>query len=179
MPAAADDRDREFADGIGGADNPVIRALERFPLPIWMTDRHGQVRWTNVAARGLFGPVSGVHFSRLIAAERVNDARELFSRKIVGAVETTIQNTILAAVAGQVAAELISLPLRSDGGVVGVIVVARADGAADREGGGLGRISRRVSTKCSSCFRRACRRQRSPRGSGLRRRRRATTSECF
>ena len=135
MPAAADDRDREFADGIGGADNPVIRALERFPLPIWMTDRHGQVRWTNVAARGLFGPVSGVHFSRLIAAERVNDARELFSRKIIGVVETTIQNTILAAVAGQVAAELISLPLRSDGGVVGVIVVARADGAADREGG--------------------------------------------
>jgi DNA-binding NarL/FixJ family response regulator len=131
MPAAADDRDREFADGIGGTDNPIIRALERFPLPIWMTDRHGQVRWINVAARALFGPVSGVHFSRLIAAERVNDARELFSRKIVGAVDTTIQNTILAAVAGQVAAELISLPLRSDDGVVGVMVVARAEVVAD------------------------------------------------
>ena len=135
MPAAADDRDREFADGIGGADNPVIRALERFPLPIWMTDRHGQVRWINVAARALFGPVTGSHFSRLIAAERVNDARELFSRKIVGAVDTTIQNTILAAVAGQVAAELISLPLRSDSEVVGVIVVARADVLADHAGG--------------------------------------------
>jgi DNA-binding NarL/FixJ family response regulator len=79
--------------------------------------------------------VSGVHFSRLIAAERVNDARELFSRKIVGAVDTTIQNTILAAVAGQVAAELISLPLRSEGGVVGVIVVARADAVADQAHG--------------------------------------------
>jgi len=134
MPAAADDRDREFADGIGGDDNPVIRALERFPLPIWMTDRHGQVRWINVAARALFGPVSGVHFSRLIAAERVNDARELFSRKIIGAVDTTIQNTILAAVAGQVAAELISLPLRGDDGVVGVIVVARAEVVADHGG---------------------------------------------
>jgi DNA-binding CsgD family transcriptional regulator len=135
MPAAADDRDREFARGIGGADSPVIRALERIPLPIWMTDRHGHVRWINVAARALFGPVSGAHFSRLIAAERVNETRELFSRKLFGAVDTTIQNTILAAVAGQVAAELISLPLRNELGMVGVIFVARAEVVADHRRG--------------------------------------------
>lgn len=108
-------------------EGPLQDALLRLPLPIWIADTNGHVRWMNVAAASLFGRRLGTHFSRFIAADSVGDARELFARKVLGALDATVQRTILNTVAGEAAAEMTSVPIREEGRTIGVITLIRAE----------------------------------------------------
>ena len=98
-------------DGLEGA---LLGALQLMPMPLWITDNRGQIRWPNRSTSELFGLTQGVHFSRLLAPERANDARELFARKVMGASDSTVQRTALLAQEGLVDAEVVSVPLRHD-----------------------------------------------------------------
>lgn len=73
--------DNPLANALRLLRGPVPDALQQLPLPIWITDTNGHVRWMNVAAKSLFGRRVGTHFTRFIAADAVGDARELFARK--------------------------------------------------------------------------------------------------
>lgn len=106
---------------------PVPDALLQLPLPIWIADTTGRVRWMNAAAKSLFGRRTGTHFTRFIAPDGVGDARELFARKILGALDETVQRTTLSTSAGEAAAEMTSVPIRDDGRIVGVITLIRAE----------------------------------------------------
>jgi len=131
MATYPDDPDRRLADLVGEGASPVLLALDQMPIPIWIVDLKGRIQWMNLAAKGLFGDSIGSHFSRLIAPERVNETRELFARKILGSLQATRRTTVLTAVAGRVRAEVMSVPLRAHGEVLGVMTVARADGTEE------------------------------------------------
>jgi DNA-binding NarL/FixJ family response regulator len=116
-----------LARALPRGDEPLSAALEQLPLPIWVADRGGRIRWLNVAGRALFGPQTGLHFSRYVAPDEVADARELFARKIAGRLDSTVHRTTLSTPSGEVAAEMTSVPLRADGAVIGVISLIRTD----------------------------------------------------
>jgi DNA-binding CsgD family transcriptional regulator len=105
----------------------IIPALHQLPMPTWITDCRGQVRWANAAAHGVFGSTVGLHFSSLIARERVNDARELFARKVLGSTEATIQKSVLRRGDVRLPVEMTSVPLQADGIVIGVLTISRPD----------------------------------------------------
>jgi DNA-binding CsgD family transcriptional regulator len=105
----------------------IIPALHQLPMPTWITDSRGLVRWANAAAHRTFGPTIGLHFSSLIARERVNDARELFARKVLGSSDATIQQSVLTRGDVRVPVEMTSVPLHDDGKVIGVLTISRPD----------------------------------------------------
>lgn len=108
--------------GLGG---PLLDALGAMPVPMWVADRLGRVRWMNVAAMSLVGSRLDSHFSGLIAPEFVADARELYARKLDGRLDYAVQQVSLVTAAGPAAVELTSVPIRGDEGVVGVITLVR------------------------------------------------------
>jgi DNA-binding NarL/FixJ family response regulator len=108
----------------------LLPALDRFPMPAWITDSRGQVRWANACTGQMFGRTTGVHFSNLIARERVNDARELFARKVLGSTDATVHKSVLASRGTRLSVEMTSVPLHSDGSVVGVLTISRPEEAA-------------------------------------------------
>lgn len=124
--AGNDDRD-PLARALLRFEEPVAGALEQLPLPIWITDRGGRVRWMNAAATALVGPRLGMHFSRFIATDDVADARELHARKIEGRVDSTVHQTMLNALSGPVEVEMTSVPVRDEGQVIGVISLIRTE----------------------------------------------------
>jgi DNA-binding CsgD family transcriptional regulator len=125
---------------------PVVDALGELPAPMWVADRRGRLVWINSAATTLFGDRRGAHFSRLIGPERVNDARELFARKVLGAKDATVQPTILLTVGGRLEAELTSVPLRIDSGVIGVLSMVRCN-HAERAGDEVRRASPKLTPR--------------------------------
>jgi DNA-binding CsgD family transcriptional regulator len=123
----SDSRDNDdLARVLRELEGPLLDALCDIPAAIWIADRLGRMRWLNVAAAALVGARHGAHFSRFIAEDGIADARETFARKIHGRLESTVQRLTLISAAGPVSAELISVPLRDGGHVVGVIALVRA-----------------------------------------------------
>jgi DNA-binding CsgD family transcriptional regulator len=124
MPSSADHRDGELSRLADELDGSIIQALAQLPLPVWITDRDGRLRWLNTDARSMFGSATGVHFSRFVAPESVNDVREIYARQILGAPDAAVQGAMLIGVEGRLSADLVVVPLRVDASVVGVISFA-------------------------------------------------------
>jgi DNA-binding CsgD family transcriptional regulator len=124
MPSSSDQHDRDFSRLINELDGSITRALERLPMPMWITERNGRIRWLNAAAENVLGSVNGLHFSRLIAPESLNDFRECFARRILGASDLTVRRMTLLGRAGRFAAELVAVPVEVDSFVVGVLTIA-------------------------------------------------------
>jgi DNA-binding CsgD family transcriptional regulator len=124
MPSSSDHHDRSFSRLSGELDGSITRALQRFPVPIWISERSGRIRWVNVGGRNILGSVAGLHFSRFVAPESLNDFRDSFARKILGAADLTVRRVNLMGATGRIAAELAEAPLEVDTFVVGVITFA-------------------------------------------------------
>jgi DNA-binding CsgD family transcriptional regulator len=115
----------------GLAESVSLAALGALPVAIWIADASGQLAWMNDAAIALFGSVGRVHFSALLASESVNDARDLFCRVVLGVTTATNQRVRLRSRAGEVRAELASVPLRREGELVGVLTAVAAQPEQD------------------------------------------------
>ena len=99
----------------------VEKALEGVGIPSYVLDSTGVVRWINAAAEQLLGDVRGRHFTSVVAPEDSRRARELFSRKVIGASPATEATGVLVSTEGtRVAVELSAVPLRNGERVVGV-----------------------------------------------------------
>lgn len=95
--------------------------LEHVNVPSYVIDASGVIRWVNRAARQVVGDVPGRQFTSVVAPEETRRARELFARKVVGAVEVTDAAVVLVAADGtRVMAEVSSVPLHDGEHVVGV-----------------------------------------------------------
>jgi PAS domain S-box-containing protein len=95
--------------------------LEHVNVPSYVIDRSGVVRWLNEAARNVVGDVRGRQFTSVVAPEETQRARELFARKVIGAVKVTDAGVVVVDRDGRrVAVELSSVPLRDGEHVVGV-----------------------------------------------------------
>jgi PAS domain S-box-containing protein len=98
----------------------VEQALENVGVPSYVLDSTGIVRWLNAAAERLVGDVRGRHFTSVVAPEDRQRARELFSRKVVGAQATDATGVFVSTTGTRVAVEISSVPLMNDERVVGV-----------------------------------------------------------
>jgi PAS domain S-box-containing protein len=99
----------------------VERALGNVGVPSYVLDTTGNVRWINPAAERLLGDIRGRHYTSVVSPEDGRRARELFSKKVIGASPATDSTGVLLSTAGtRVAVELSSVPLMNGERVVGV-----------------------------------------------------------
>jgi PAS domain S-box-containing protein len=104
--------------GVGG---DVEQALANVRVPSYVLDTAGVVRWLNPAAERIVGDVRGRHFTSVVAPEDSRRARELFSRKVLGAATATESSGVLMTPGGdRVTVEISSTSLLSGERVVGV-----------------------------------------------------------
>ena len=111
----------------------VEQALENVGVPSYVLDSTGVIRWINAAAKQLLGDVRGRHFTSVVAPEDSRRARELFSRKVLGAAPATEATGVLVSTAGtRVGVELSAVPLMNGERVVGVfgLIEERPDESA-------------------------------------------------
>jgi PAS domain S-box-containing protein len=109
-----------MADGLAvGGD--VERALEDVGVPSYVLDAAGVVRWINPAAERLVGDVRGRHFTSVVAPEDRLRARELFTAKVLGAVDSTDATAALVSADGErLTLEISAVPFRNGERIVGV-----------------------------------------------------------
>jgi PAS domain S-box-containing protein len=99
----------------------VRGVLQNMTVPSYLVDKTGVIRWLNPAATELFGDVRGQQYTSVIAPEDTRHAREVFTRKIIGAVSVTEAEAVfLKADRTKVSLELCAVPLRSGDHIVGV-----------------------------------------------------------
>ena len=95
--------------------------LEHVNVPSYHIDPTGVVRWLNAAARSVVGDVRGSQFTSVVAPEDTRRARELFARKVIGAVTVTDAAVQVVAADGErVAVEISSVPVYRGDHLVGV-----------------------------------------------------------
>ena len=101
-------------------DGDIEQALADVGVPSYVLDTTGVVRWINAAAEQLVGDVRGRLFTSVVAPEDSRRARELFSRKVLGAAPTDAPGVLVSTDGTRVAVEISSVPLMSGERVVGV-----------------------------------------------------------
>lgn len=108
------------ADGLAvGGD--AERALAGIPVPSYVLDTEGVVRWINPAAERLLGDVRGRHFTSVVGPEDRTRAKELFARKVLGTTAATETSGVFVSTDGtRVALEVSAVPLMGGERVVGV-----------------------------------------------------------
>ena len=99
----------------------VEQALAGIPVPSYVLDTDGVVRWINPAAERLLGDVRGRHFTSIVGPEDRARARELFARKVLGTTAATETSGVFVSTDGtRVALEVSAVPLMGGERVVGV-----------------------------------------------------------
>jgi PAS domain S-box-containing protein len=99
----------------------VEQALVGIPVPSYVLDASGVIRWLNPAAEQLLGNVRGRHFSAVVGAEDRARARELFARKVLGSASATESTGVLVSTEGtRIDVEISAVPLADGDRVVGV-----------------------------------------------------------
>jgi PAS domain S-box-containing protein len=100
---------------------PLDEVLEHVNVPSYVIDATGVIRWVNAAARNIVGDVRGKQFTSVVAPEDTRRARDLFARKVIGAVQVTDADVVLVGTDGtRLSAEVSSVPLMEGEHVVGV-----------------------------------------------------------
>ena len=103
---------------LGGS---VEQALTGIPVPSYILDTDGVVRWINPAAERLLGNVRGRHFTSVVGPEDRARARELFARKVLGTAAATEASGVFVSTDGtRLALEVSAVPLLGGEQVVGV-----------------------------------------------------------
>ena len=99
----------------------VEQALTGMPVPSYVLDTDGVVRWINPAAKNLLGDVRGRHFTSIVGPEDLARARELFARKVLGTTASTEATASFVSSDGtRLALEVSAVPLMGGERVVGV-----------------------------------------------------------
>jgi PAS domain S-box-containing protein len=99
----------------------VEGALVNVRVPSYVLDRFGIIRWINPAAEELVGDVRGRQQSSVVAPEFAREAKESFTRKLLGTEKTTEAKVVLQGADGErVEVEVSSVPLHDGGRIVGV-----------------------------------------------------------
>jgi PAS domain S-box-containing protein len=99
----------------------VEQALTGIPVPSYVLDTEGVIRWINPAAERLLGNVRGRHFTSVVGAEDQSRARDLFARKVLGTTSATETTGVLVSTDGtRLVLDISAVPLTDGQRVVGV-----------------------------------------------------------
>ncbi len=112
-----------MAPGGGGltVGGDVELALAGLPVPSYVLDTTGVVRWINPAAERLLGDVRGRHFTSVVGPEDKAKAQELFARKLLGTTAATeASGAFVSAEGTRLELEVSAVPLMGGESVVGV-----------------------------------------------------------
>jgi PAS domain S-box-containing protein len=104
-----------------GIPGDVHAALEDMNVPSYVVDRFGIIRWLNPAAEKLVGDVRGRQQTSVVAPEFAREAKESFTRKLLGTERATDGTVVLLGAEGErVQCQISSVPLYEGNRVVGV-----------------------------------------------------------
>lgn len=113
------------AEWLGGS---IDDALADVPVPAYLLDRDGLVRWENKRATELFGDVRGKLFWSIMAPEAAPVARTEFTKKILGNAKTSDYESVLLRPSGErVPVEVHSVALGDSEHVVGIFGLSVVD----------------------------------------------------
>lgn len=99
----------------------VQRALADVNVPSYVIDRFGIIRWLNPAAERLVGDVRGRQQSSVVAPEYAREAKESFTRKVLGTERSTDASVVVVEPDGKrVQVEISSCALHEGHRIVGV-----------------------------------------------------------
>jgi PAS domain S-box-containing protein len=106
---------------IGDIPGNVQGALADVNVPCYVVDRFGIIRWINPAAEKLVGDVRGRQQSSVVAPEYAREAKESFTRKVLGTVRSTDDTVVLVDSDGKrVQVQISAVPLYDGHRIVGV-----------------------------------------------------------
>ena len=106
-------------------------SVARLPMPAYILDRNGVVRWLNVAAVKEFGDMRGKRITQIVEPEYATLARQEFAAKLLGTVTATEGTVCVRTAEGRrVEVDISSTQLLQDGSIVGVFGLADPTGAA-------------------------------------------------
>ena len=122
MAAARDSAARiPGAASAAGIPGDVQGALEDVNVPSYIVDRFGVIRWLNPAAEALVGDVRGRQQSSVVAPEYAREAKESFTRKVLGAERSTDDTVVVLGPDGErIRVQISAVPLYDGGRIVGV-----------------------------------------------------------
>jgi PAS domain S-box-containing protein len=96
-------------------------ALKHVKVPCYFVDRFGIIRWINHSAHELVGDVRGRQQSSVVAPEQAREARESFTRKMLGTERSTNAKVVVVGSNGErTLVEINSVPIEEGGRIVGV-----------------------------------------------------------
>jgi PAS domain S-box-containing protein len=96
-------------------------ALHHVKVPCYFVDRFGVIRWVSRATRELVGDVRGRQQSSVVAPEQAREARESFTRKMLGTERSTDAKVVVIGRNGErTLVEINSVPVEEGGRIVGV-----------------------------------------------------------
>ena len=107
------------ADLIDALSADVLQALEAVQFPVGLIDLDRRVRWQNWASIELLGDVRGRLDASIVAPEDLTPAREQFARKMLGALHTEHEVTVICADGTRARLETSSVPIRGADGIIG------------------------------------------------------------
>jgi PAS domain S-box-containing protein len=108
-------------------------SIARLPMPAYILDRNGIVRWLNMAAVRAFGDMRGKRISQIVEPEYTTKARQEFAAKILGTVQATEGTVAVRTADGRrVEVDISSTQLLQQGSIVGVFGLADPTGEPAR-----------------------------------------------
>jgi PAS domain S-box-containing protein len=111
----------------------VHGALEEVPVPMYIVDRRGRIRWLNAAGRELIPNGTGKKIKEVIAPEQVHPTLRHFALRMLGREEFHDHETVVRVPDGKRhEVEISSVPLRRGQRIVGVFGVVRSNRVVDR-----------------------------------------------
>lgn len=111
----------------------ISPSVARLPMPAYILDRNGVVRWLNVAAVRQFGDIRGKRIGQIVEPEFATLARQEFAAKILGTVDATEGTvTVRTSEGRRVEVDISSTQLLEHGSIVGVFGLADPTGEPPR-----------------------------------------------
>src|SRR5215813_5888881 len=89
------------APSAGEIPGDLQGAIADVNVPCYAVDRFGVIRWLNPAAEKLVGDVRGRQQSSVVAPEYAREARESFTRKVLGTVKSTDDTVVVIGAEGE------------------------------------------------------------------------------
>jgi PAS domain S-box-containing protein len=111
----------------------ISPSVAMLPMPAYILDRNGVVRWLNPAAIREFGDMRGKRITQIVEPEYAAKARQEFAAKLLGTQQSTEETVAVRTSAGRrVQVDISSTQLLQHGSIVGVFGLADPTGEPAR-----------------------------------------------
>ena len=111
----------------------ISPSVARLPMPAYILDRNGVVRWLNMAAVREFGDMRGKRITQIVEPEYAARARQEFAAKLLGTQQSTEETVAVRTADGRrVKVDISSTQLLQQGSIVGVFGLADPTGEPPR-----------------------------------------------